>query len=555
MTRYAQSCIVTLKSTKCVADGTGSGIMIDTVQGFIITHASLLGAIVLKDQHLQNVVLSQLDSLSEEIVGHVSVEVILERSSRDNSSKHYLSQDVLLSKYQSALVSSTITSRNPDLSTHAGSVVSLFKCGRFENALKHLTPQRDWQFTDTSDDGKLNNNVSLKEKHDAEVITFKLLPYCLLIKVDNLVPYKSALSVRSPTLCHIGEAAEICATPFGNLFPNVLVNSYSRGVISNLAGKNRCIILTDARCIPGSEGGPLYTLVDSNRCLTGMIVTSLCWKNSEWIGLSLACSIDEILENLATSGVSVKSARNTISSLWKHTHSMENISAMFENIALIKVDNSWGSGVTIDPVRKIVLTCSHVIKHGRSHTVNLKPKPNGDFLKCEVLWHSPPTEQFDLAVVKYSGHSQRHAATVSPGVPTEGSLVYVIGHGVFGAEHNLSPSVTVGVVSKVITVNQIPVMIQTTCAVHPGASGGALIDKHGHLVGIVVCNAKDVSSGACFPHVNLSIPMNTIWPVIHKYCSGGDVGVLNSLHLKNPAIDNMWTLGNETSVNQFISRL
>lgn len=31
---------------------------------------------------------------------------------------------------------------------------------------------------------------------------------------------------------------------------------------------------------------------------------------------------------------------------------------------------------------------------------------------------------------------------------------------------------------------------QSTCAVHPGASGGALVNKAGQLVGMVVCNAK-----------------------------------------------------------------
>jgi S1-C subfamily serine protease len=32
--------------------------------------------------------------------------------------------------------------------------------------------------------------------------------------------------------------------------------------------------------------------------------------------------------------------------------------------------------------------------------------------------------------------------------------------------------------------------IQTTCAVHAGASGGAVVDKYGRLVGIAVSNAK-----------------------------------------------------------------
>ena len=43
---------------------------------------------------------------------------------------------------------------------------------------------------------------------------------------------------------------------------------------------------------------------------------------------------------------------------------------MLENIPLIRADNTWGSGVIMDPVRKLILTCSHVIKHGRSNAGN-----------------------------------------------------------------------------------------------------------------------------------------------------------------------------------------
>ena len=41
-----------------------------------------------------------------------------------------------------------------------------------------------------------------------------------------------------------------------------------------------------------------------------------------------------------------------------------------------------------------------------------------------------------------------------------GMEVYVIGHGLFGLEHNLQPSVTSGIISKIISMNKVPVMIQ-----------------------------------------------------------------------------------------------
>jgi hypothetical protein len=65
----------------------------------------------------------------------------------------------------------------------------------------------------------------------------------------------------------------------------------------------------------------------------------------------------------------------------------------------------------------------------------------------------------------------------------------------------LSSSLSTGVVSKVVSIRSaqhyhlsgtmeagntdIPVMLQTTAAVHPGASGGVLINSHGQMVGLI----------------------------------------------------------------------
>ena len=36
----------------------------------------------------------------------------------------------------------------------------------------------------------------------------------------------------------------------------------------------------------------------SCRVLTGIIVASLCWKNNEWVGLTMACAISELLRDI-----------------------------------------------------------------------------------------------------------------------------------------------------------------------------------------------------------------------------------------------------------------
>ena len=37
---------------------------------------------------------------------------------------------------------------------------------------------------------------------------------------------------------------------------------------------------------------------DYRQAQAGMIVSPLCWKNNEWVGLTLGCSLTEILESL-----------------------------------------------------------------------------------------------------------------------------------------------------------------------------------------------------------------------------------------------------------------
>jgi peroxisomal leader peptide-processing protease len=72
---------------------------------------------------------------------------------------------------------------------------------------------------------------------------------------------------------------------------------------------------------------------------------------------------------------------------------------------------------------------------------------------------------------------------------------------IFQLNIGLCSSLSSGVVSKVVQIPStqlshlsgtveadnmdMPVMLQTTAAVHPGASGGVLVNSHGLMVGII----------------------------------------------------------------------
>lgn len=71
----------------------------------------------------------------------------------------------------------------------------------------------------------------------------------------------------------------------------------------------------------------------------------------------------------------------------------------------------------------------------------------------------------------------------------------------------MGPTATEGIVSKLVNIDGVTEMIQTDAAVHKGNSGGALVDFHGNLVGLVTFIAKPTESKYAFPRNNYSIPI------------------------------------------------
>lgn len=111
----------------------------------------------------------------------------------------------------------------------------------------------------------------------------------------------------------------------------------------------------------------------------------------------------------------------------------------------------------------------------------------------------------------------------------EGSPVYAIGHALAPPPSNLFPSVTKGVLSRVVRGRDGEIVAATsTAAIHQGNSGGALVDARGRLVGMVTCNVKHTASRgspantgeilsakspAVFARLNMAIPARVLAPL------------------------------------------
>nr|XP_048332584.1 glyoxysomal processing protease, glyoxysomal isoform X5 [Ziziphus jujuba var. spinosa] len=140
--------------------------------------------------------------------------------------------------------------------------------------------------------------------------------------------------------------------------------------------------------------------------------------------------------------------------------------------------------------------------------------------------------------------------------PPLGSKAHVIGHGLFGPRCGLFPSVCSGVVAKVVkakipfsyqlgkvgsTQEHLPVMLETTAAVHPGGSGGAVVNLNGHMIGLVTSNARH-GGGTVIPHLNFSIPCSALLPIFMFSKDMQDLSLLQVLDQTNKHLSSVWAL-------------
>ena len=171
-------------------------------------------------------------------------------------------------------------------------------------------------------------------------------------------------------------------------------------------------------------------------------------------------------------------------------------------------DVGLGSGVLVDH-RGYVLTASHVVERSQELSITLS---DGQTFEAEIVGTSPA---HDLAVVRIRGEARglpvaqlgdSDALQIGEWAIAIGSL---FGYLVDGS----GPSITVGVISAVHR-DVVPSdggrayydMIQTDAAIHPGNSGGPLVNGQGEVIGInttTITNQAGISTG-----IGFSVPIN-----------------------------------------------
>lgn len=527
-----------------------SGVILDGKSGLILTVGSIANGLVnetgneFEENNLNGADNETAVKLGQE---NVRVQVVVRRGCKNG----------------------TPNASKDDFLTLRGSVIAIWRDKNLYEIQKKIFPEGEWTF----ESGKMDENEKCENSkrngsNENNNSRFSLADFAL-IKVIDLDKYMSGRVNLICTKFKTGDPLSIIGTPFGSECYHLFFNCLSKGIVSNTIGSSNEMILTDARCVPGSEGCPVfiessqplhkyhqptvtYEALTSRMTPYGIVVAPFCWRSGEWIGLTLVCSIRYILQSFIDSNIlslnhpsclAVKEVLNfsTVYSreipsplyLTSNPYEYDHIQTALSSVVLVQAGSSWGSGIIIDSDKGLVITCRHILTEGGvldslNTTLKRSYVPlsiHGTSLHrvhhtVDILFATESDCSLDFALLRVKNHSFKTEIKIdeyckTSNLLTKGSDIVAVGHSLFGYKTRSEPCVTTGTISNVSFVNGTPVMLQTTAAVHGGGSGGAIISRHtGQLLGMVTCNIKDGNSSSSFPHVNFSIPVNMIHKLI-----------------------------------------
>ncbi|KAG0364714.1 hypothetical protein BGZ54_007243 [Gamsiella multidivaricata] len=377
--------------------------------------------------------------------------------------------------------------------------------------------------------------------------------------------YPYHLSVPS-----IGKKLTLHGSGFGLIAPSVLINNISQGIVANIIHPHRAarradeqansLILTDAKFLPGMEGGAVSW--DETRELAGLSMLPIRRTDGEPVDISLvipaACIISAISPYIAIPR----------QALLPHHIAALNSSSLVnarQAVVMVQVGQTWASGVVVSKNGHI-LTNAHVftsfldnisnrtwpnLRSGVSLRVRIDSPQQQQWVDdCELVFVSESC--WDVALIKIPETCMlngflpflplRSAEEISKVRPTvKGTPLFAIGHGIFGPSSGILPLITSGICSKVVTYNKVPVMLLSSAPVHRGNSGGVLVNTDGHFVGLVTGNGK-TSTGRTITHLNFAIPLEAITASVNSYLVDEDRKWLDRLNTPSPRIDDIWSL-------------
>ena len=199
-----------------------SGILIS--ENWVLTHGSLINPMMMKDVRIRkifpNLKMDEFINIPEEIRRDLKFRVMWESSKGVHGKRQMEEKEgVTVIAWKCSLLKQTFD--------------SLFASWSFDKAAKTDRCLLPVFLMISLESGQLGNSISAAKE-----------------ALNSFVQQDLAYPVR-------GSITEVESTPFGN---PVFIDSVARGIVSNIVGFQRCVILTDANSVPGCEGGPVYII-------------------------------------------------------------------------------------------------------------------------------------------------------------------------------------------------------------------------------------------------------------------------------------------------------
>ena len=582
---------------RCNSDLSCCGIVLDSVNGIVLTVASLFVDILPEIENQRTISSDCSFRDLQTLADGIAVEVIFRRH------------------------------REEKFRTLQGCVCLFWRDFGLQRIAERIFPSSEWKL-ESSGQSEAKTTLAA-DSNGREVLEHRnSLSDFVLIEVKTLKNYFFCRSLNLLTLAasenpKIGETVFIVGTPFGGECPSVFYNSLSKGIVSNVVGKKSEIMITDARCVSGCEGCPVYLKKSHAESIKdnapyGIVLAPFCWRNGEWIGITVTASLKCILRNLLT--VLNKRIALTSQNLHDVLLGISNNEAKIQNprdaiveshqdrsplvmhsdqgclsfqgilktarcsVVMVLCGNTWGSGIVIDIENCLIATCSHVIqdchetlivsgnKSHAQHLSNVRISWNHPYItqhEAQVLYATKEGCPLDFALLKVQPNSELRSLVPRLGADTKqvkspdlctplckkGEGICVVGFQMFARHLNIGASVVSGVISSISYADDRPVLLQSTAAVHCGASGGALVSMEtGELLGMITSHTKDSNLSSSFPHVNFSIPTDLLYKLVSAYKNGVIEDTVQ--HLVSGRLASVWQLKN--TVNEkphFTSKL
>ncbi|XP_026320429.1 peroxisomal leader peptide-processing protease [Hyposmocoma kahamanoa] len=328
-----------------------------------------------------------------------------------------------------------------------------------------------------------------------------------------------------------GTAVEVHSTPFGC---EVFLNAVTRGSVCGVVGKRPSLLLTDAATALGSEGGPVYTEGPTKE-LIGTVVCSVSWWRGEWVGLTLMAPLVSVLSaKLRVAPPRIQKSLTT----GPHRDLLDQIDS---TTVLVRCGVAWGAGLYLGG--GYVVTCAHVVRNYGSYKVSIYCQ--GVKETAIVRYKTADDKAFDLALLYTNPQNWKQftPAVFAVDSAEKGESVLAAGYPYFNENNleDLKPTVTTGHIN-----NASPSMIQTSCCVQSGFSGGPIfrISKrktHVEVLGIIVSNAK-TETGACYPYINMAVPTRAFIHLLQDYIQDKDGTKLKIIENDKEMIQSQWRL-------------